>query len=126
MENGVIVETTIADDESVELGGRDGALVRLAALHKGVVARGRVKIVMDSGDFILKSPGLSEVDDEYKGMWLVLLNNKHKFVPRRIGKYNGQTKRVRFTGADRAGVFPQTVEPGDRWMIIDRDPRDKS
>jgi len=126
LENGVIVETIIADDESVELGGKSKALARLATLHKGAVARGRVKIVMDSSDFVLKSPHLSDVDDTYKDMWLVLLNNKHKFVPRRIGRYNGQTKRVQFTGTGRAGAFPDTVEPGDRWMIIDRDPRDNS
>ena len=126
IENGVVVETILADDESVELGGRAKALTRLATLRKSAVARGRVKIVLDSGDFILRSPNLSDVDDTYKGMWLVLLNNKHNFIPRRIGRYKGATKRVQFTGTNRAGPFPNTVEPGDRWMIIDRDPRDNS
>jgi hypothetical protein len=126
LENGVVVETIIADDESIELGGKPKALVRLASLHKNAVLRGRVRTVLDSGDFSLRNPNLSEVDDTYKGMWLVLLNNKHKFVPRRIGSYKGATKRVQFTGTNRAGAFPNTVEPGDRWMIIDRDPRDNT
>jgi hypothetical protein len=126
IENSVIVETIIADDESIELGSRAKALTRLATLHKSAVIRGRVRMVLDAGDFSLRNPDLSEVDDTYKGMWLVLLNNKHKFIPRRIGRYDGKTKRVQFTGINRAGVFPNTVEPGDSWMIIDRDPRDKS
>jgi hypothetical protein len=126
IENGVVVETIVADDESVELGGKSKALTRLAALRKSAIIRGRVRTVLDSGDFSLRNPNLSEVDNAYKGMWLVLLNNKHKFVPRRIGRYKGATKRVQFTGTNRAGPFPNTVEPGDRWMIIDRDPRDNT
>lgn len=126
LENGVVVEMIIADDESAELGGKDVALAKLATLNKQAVLRGRVETVLDSSDFSLRNPNLSSVDDAYKGMWLVLVSAKHKFQPRLIGKYTGKTKRVQFTGVDRAGVFPKTVEPGDRWMIIVRDPRDKS
>ena len=124
MENGVVVDTIEADEDSVELGGRNKSLVRLAFLHKNARLRGRVNVVADSGDFSLRNPNLSENDDEYRGMWLVLLSGNHKFVPRRIGRYKGSSRRVQFTGEDRDGAFPFTVETGDKWMIIDRDSRD--
>lgn len=125
IENGVVVDTIIADDESVELGDKSEALTKLAFLRKNAVARGRVKNVLGSGDFVLKGKNLSGTDDEYRGMWLVLLSGNHKFIPRRIGYYAGDTKQVQFIGEGRDGAFPNTVEAGDKWMIIDRDSRDE-
>lgn len=125
LENGVVVDIIVADDESIELGDKSKALAKLAFLHKDAAVRGRVRSVLNSGNFRLTGKNLSETDDAYKGLWLVLLNGTHKFVPRRISSYKGDTKRVQFIGENRGGAFPNTVEVGDKWMIIGRDPRDE-
>jgi hypothetical protein len=124
IENGVVIDTVTIDEDSVELGAGGKLLTRLAVMHKGATLRGRVKGVANSGDFTLRGRDLSENDDEYKGWWLVLLNGEHRFIPRQIGTYTGSTKRVQFTGTNRRGPFPRTVEPGDRWILVDRDTRE--
>ena len=123
MENGVVVDYVTIDEDSVELGAGGELLTRLAALHKGATLRGRVRGVANSGDFTLRGRDLSENDDEYRGWWFILLNGQHNFLPRQIGSYTGSTKRVQFTGTNRKAPFPRTVEPGDRWLIVDRDTR---
>lgn len=123
IENAVIVDYVTIDEDSVELGTGGKLLTRLASLHKGATLRGWVKNVANSGDFTLKGRDLSENDDEYKGWWLVLLNGRHNFLPRQIGTYTGSTKRVQFTGTNRKGPFPRTIESGDRWLIVDQDTR---
>lgn len=124
IEDGVVIDWVITDENSVELGNGVQSLVKLATLYKNAVARGRVKVVLDSSDFTLKGHNLSETDDAYKGMWLVLLSGNHKFVPRHIGRYKGSSHRVQFIGENRGGAFPNPVEVGDKWIIIDRDSRD--
>lgn len=108
----------LAEADVKALGGSTTALVTLAALYDGAVARGTVNTVTDSGDFTLTSSDLSSNDFDYDNMWLVMLDNNNRFVPRLIGIYTGGTKRVQFTGAGMAGDFPQTVAAGDAWMLI--------
>jgi len=108
----------LAESNILQLGGSAEALATLAALYDGAVARGTVDTVTDSGDFTVTSSDLSSNDFDYDNMWLVLLDNANKFIPRLIGVYTGSTKRIQFTGAGMAGAFPQTVASGDMWMII--------
>ena len=107
-----------AESNLVQLAGSATAPLRMAALYDGAVAAGTVNTVTDSGDFTLISSDLSSNDFDYDNMWLVMLDGANKFVLRLIGIYTGGTKRVQFTGTGMAGAFPQTVSPGDAWMLI--------
>jgi hypothetical protein len=108
----------LADADVIELGGSATALNTLAALYDGAVCTGIVNTVTSASDFTLTSSNLSSFTGDYDNMWLVLLNNNNRFIPRLIGTYTGGTKRVQFTGSGMAGAFPQSVNPGDTWMII--------
>jgi hypothetical protein len=101
-----------------QLGGSAEALATMAALYDGAVARGTVNAVTDSGDFTVTSTDLSSNDFDYDNMWFVMLDGANKFIPRLLGIYTGSTKRVQFSGSNMAGAFPQTINPGDSWMII--------
>jgi len=110
----------LAESNVKELGDSATALTTLSALYDGAIARGTVGTVTGSGDFNVISDDLSSNDFDYDNMWLVLLDGSNKFIPRLIGIYTEDTgtKRVQFTGTGAAGAFPQTVTPGDTWMII--------
>lgn len=99
------------DDSSI-------ALAKMAALYGGAVATGTVNTVADSGDFTLTSTDLSNSNNSYNNMWLVMLSGSNKFIPRIIGTYTGSSKRVQFRGTEMAGPFPRTVNAGDTWMLI--------
>lgn len=113
-----ISATGQAESNVKQLGDSSIALARMTALYEGAVASGTVNTVTDSGDFTLTSSDLSSLSNDYDNMWLVLLDNNNKFIPRLIGTYTGATKRVQFTGVGMAGAFPQSVNPGDTWMLI--------
>lgn len=100
------------------LGGDTAALTVLAAMYGGTIATGTVNAVTDNGDFTLTSTDLTTNDNDYDAMWLILLENNNKFVPRVIGTYTGATKRVQFTGSGLKGDFPQTVQAGDDFAIL--------
>lgn len=100
------------------LGGDTDALTVLAAMYGGTIAAGTVTAVTDNGDFTLTSTDLTTNDNDYDAMWLVLLDNNNKFVPRVIGTYTGASKRVQFTGSGLKGAFPQTVQAGDAFAVL--------
>jgi hypothetical protein len=80
---------------------------------------GTVNAVVNNGNFNLSGTTLSETNECYKHMWLVFLSGNNKSIPRLIGSYSGGIdKQVQFTGTDMQGVFPATVQPGDKWMIL--------
>ena len=107
-----------AEANVIQFGGSAAALQTLTALYDGAVARGTVNTVTDSGDFTVISADLSSNDFDYDNMWLVMLDGSNKFLLRLIGVYTGGTKRIQFTGTGMSGAFPQTVTPGDAWMLI--------
>ena len=100
------------------LGGDASALAVLAAMYGGTIAIGTVNAVTDNGNFTLTSSDLTTNDSDYDAMWLVLLDNNNKFVPRVIGTYTGAAKRVEFTGSGLKGDFPRTVVNGDAFAIL--------
>jgi len=108
----------LADVDIQSLGGSVTAVDAMAALYDGAVIRGTVNTVTDAGDFTLTSGDLSGFDNDYNNMWLVLLDNNNKYIMRLISVYTGASNRVQFTGSGLAGPFPQSVNPGDSWMII--------
>lgn len=108
----------LAEANILQLGGSDTALATLAALYDGAVVRGTVNTVNGIDDFTLTSAELSSNHGDYNSMWLVMLDGDNRFVPRLVGDYNGATKRVQFTGSGLAGGFPQSVSPGDAWMLL--------
>jgi hypothetical protein len=114
----VVSAAGAADSDVQQLGGSATALTRLATLYEGAVASGTVNTVTSPSDFTLTSGELSAFSNDYDSMWLVLTDGNNKFIPRLIGDYTGGTQRVQFTGGGLAGAFPQSVNPGDGWMII--------
>lgn len=112
------VTSGTVDADVVALGTSTSALAVLAAMYGGTIATGTVNAVTDNGDFTLTSTDLTTNDNDYDDMWLVLLDNNNKFVPRAIGTYTGSTKRVQFTGSGMQGDFPQTVVAGDAFAIL--------
>lgn len=79
---------------------------------------GTVNTVTNPGDFTLTSSDLSTNNNDYDGMWLIFTNGSNKGICRIIDTYTGGAKQVQFTGLGRAAAFPQTVSPGDAFLIM--------
>jgi len=83
--------------------------------------RGTVNQVTDTGIFSLNGDFLSDTAGAYMNMWFVFTSGMNRCIPRVITAYTGgANKFVRFTGDNNTlrGPFPNTVAPGDEFMIL--------
>ena len=83
--------------------------------------RGTVNQVTDNGIFSLNSDLLSDTVSAYTRMWFVFTSGMNRCIPRVIAVYTGgDNKIVRFTGDNNTlrGPFPNTIAPGDEFMIL--------
>lgn len=124
VDSGTVTNVTNAVDANVTkwLGVTPLALssqrVQASSTDALAILAGTVNTVSSNDDFTLTSTDLTTNNDDYNGMWLIFTSGNNKGVPRIISDYIGSIKNVLFAGTGRSGAFPQTVAPGDTFLIM--------